>query len=879
MAKKYINFLQITLIFVFLSLMPHTMSAQCAGEDGQFTVCNITDPSSKTIDLFSKLTGSPLTGGIWKDDNSSGGLNSTTGILNVQQIRRSGIYHYTYTVDGIGLCPDNAATVTITVGGYAGVPSNAVVCTSVVMYNLFQAFNGLYLGAQSNGKWFNDTTNEYLPDSDGSYIDVSNYKKGDYPFTYTMAAVGTCPAVSSNVIISVYEAPKAGTATKLLLCATDGLSAYTNVDLNTLLSGQDPNGTWTDQSGTGELTFSGDHFVDAQKIYNKFGTGIFKFNYKVLSTENSICVDDDETVEIVIEKKLDFTGSTIKVNSDICETDIATATYYVTIDRNTAAIPDGNYYVQLNVSGFNGGGELFQATFLNGKLTFPISSKYFQQVGNYVVNILNIYSVDGYRACQNILNLTDTLSVFPIPDLIGAKIAPIIACQNTNSTVNISDAIKVADGTYDIRYTISGANNASSQIATVTFSGGSASFPLQAILNSQNGNSVITITSIKQETTTCSNTANLRGDIIVNSLPNASNVKIQIPDAICFGSPVNAAVSGLGTLTNVKLSYVLSGSNTATVQTIDLSPVNGNATFTIPANLLLNTGLTTATVTNLINNVTGCSANVTGASDPFSLNPIPVAPVAVNQSFCKYDLPTVANLVPNGAQFSWYISATATTPLASTYLLKSEDYYVKETALGCTSEATKISVTLNDIPAPELNQDGEKFCGLDSPTIADLSNNTNASSSIVWYDSNGILQASTNPLIDKKEYIGYDFSTATPSCRSFDSLKVIVSLTNCPEVPSTFFIPDGFSPNGDGVNDVFVIPDIDFLYPDYIIEIFNRYGNGMYRGGKDKPGWDGLNYETQGLNHGIAPNGVYFYVLHFNKDNKPPKQGRLYLNR
>ncbi|WP_228515096.1 gliding motility-associated C-terminal domain-containing protein [Flavobacterium sp. MR2016-29] len=858
------------------------MSAQCAGEDGQFTVCNITDPSSKTIDLFSKLTGSPLTGGIWNDDNSSGGLNSTTGVLNVQQIRRSGIYHYTYTVDGIGLCPDNAATVTVTVGGYAGVPSNAVVCTSTKMYNLFQAFNGLYLGAQSNGIWHDDTKNEDLPPG-VSYINVEGLKEGDYPFTYTMPAIGTCPAVSSSVVISIFEAPEAGDATSLLLCSTDGLSGYTNVDLESLLSGQDPDGTWTDESGTGELTFTGDHFVDAQKIFNKFGLGTYRFKYKVLSTKNSICSDDEATVQIIIEKKLDFTGATIKVNSDICETEIATATYYVTIDRKTAVIPDGKYIVGFTVSGRNGGSEIIEASFTNGILIFPIKSQYFQQIGNYTVSIYNMYLSDSAKACQNIMNLSDVLSIVPIPDLIGAKIATVTTCQNTSPSVNIYDANRMGDGTYEILYNVSGVNNGSSLSAQITFTGGIATpFTIPSSLTSQSGGSVIVITNITHVDSGirgCTNTANIRGDLLVNSLPNASNVKIQIPDAICLGSPVNASVSGLGTLTNVKLSYVLSGSNTATVQTIDLSPVNGNATFTIPANLLLNTGLTTATVTNLINNVTGCSADVTGASDPFSLNPIPVAPVAVNQSFCKYDLPTVANLVPNGAQFSWYISATATTPLASAYLLKSEDYYVKETALGCTSEATKISVTLNDIPAPELNQDGEKFCGLDSPTIADLSNNTNASSSIVWYDSNGILQASTNPLIDKKEYIGYDFSTATPSCRSFDSLKVIVSLTNCPEVPSTFFIPDGFSPNGDGVNDVFVIPDIDFLYPDYIIEIFNRYGNGMYRGGKDKPGWDGLNYETQGLNHGIAPNGVYFYVLHFNKDNKPPKQGRLYLNR
>lgn len=128
-----------------------------------------------------------------------------------------------------------------------------------------------------------------------------------------------------------------------------------------------------------------------------------------------------------------------------------------------------------------------------------------------------------------------------------------------------------------------------------------------------------------------------------------------------------------------------------------------------------------------------------------------------------------------------------------------------------------------------------------------------------------------------KKYYAFDFSTE--NCLSYDYTEVTVSLTDCEVVPPDFFIPDGFSPNGDGVNDVFVITNIDFLFPDYQIEIFNRYGNGMYRGGKDKPGWDGINYETQGLNHGTAPNGVYFYVIHFNKGNTPPKQGRLYLNR
>ena len=45
-----------------------------------------------------------------------------------------------------------------------------------------------------------------------------------------------------------------------------------------------------------------------------------------------------------------------------------------------------------------------------------------------------------------------------------------------------------------------------------------------------------------------------------------------------------------------------------------------------------------------------------------------------------------------------------------------------------------------------------------------------------------------------------------------------------------FFIPDGFSPNGDGVNDNYFIPYIEYFYPKYTYEIFNRYGQSLFRG-------------------------------------------------
>lgn len=875
MIKKYYNFLQFVLFFVFLSCFSTTIYGQCAGNDASLTICDIPNPANKTVDLFA-LLGTASPGGTWSDDNNSFGLDGTTGVLNVHLIQNSGIYQYTYTLPDNSGCADISSTVTVTIGGYTGKPSFAITCTSVGQFNLFQAFDGTVLGPHSNGQWHNDTTNQNVSDS---FVNVTNLL-GQYQFTYTMTSVGSCAAPPpATIYLTVYRAPKSGTAINLKLC-NDNVSGYKNHDLNGMLLDADTNGTWTDSNirSTGELTFSGDHNVDVEKIYNRFGEGNYYFTYSVPSP-NTVCNPASTRVIIRIEKKLDFTGATVTVDSDICETEIPTATYSVRITKGPAAIPNGNYKVTFSVSGPNGGTETITASLSNGVFLFPIKSDYFKQVGDFTLTILNIYAETSEQACVNIVNnLSDVLHVYALPDLTGAKIAEAKTCQNSAATIVISDAIKIKDGLYDLRYNITGANNATGQNVRVTFTGGNATFTIPSFLNSQSGNAVITITNITQVVSQCTNTSNLKGDIIIIPAPAIANLRIQIPD-YCFGETVTASISGLGTLTDVTLSYNLSGRNTSIVQTVNLIPVNGNATFIIPSGLLLNTGSTTATITNLRNNVTTCSINVSGIADPFLINPIPVPPVAIDQSFCRSEGTTIHNLVPNGPEYKWYDSATATVPLDDASVLKTQNYYVRITTANCTSDPAMILVTINDTPAPQLNEPAD-FCGLNNPTLLDLSNKTDIPLSVLWYDApkNGNLLPSSTLLVEQGQYYGFGYSSTT-SCYSYERLAVTVSLTDCDEVPNDFFIPDGFSPNGDGVNDTFVIPNIEFLYPNFTLEIFNRYGNGMYKGFINKPGWDGTNYETNGVASGVAPNGVYFYILNFNKDNKKPKQGRLYLNR
>ena len=99
-------------------------------------------------------------------------------------------------------------------------------------------------------------------------------------------------------------------------------------------------------------------------------------------------------------------------------------------------------------------------------------------------------------------------------------------------------------------------------------------------------------------------------------------------------------------------------------------------------------------------------------------------------------------------------------------------------------------------------------------------------------------------------------------------------------------IPEGFSPNGDGVHDVFEIKGLSNLYPDFELQIYNRWGNVVYdykHNGNpltEPIWWDGYSNGRMTINSSSqVPAGTYFYTLYFNKDNAKPRAGYVYLNK
>ena len=94
-------------------------------------------------------------------------------------------------------------------------------------------------------------------------------------------------------------------------------------------------------------------------------------------------------------------------------------------------------------------------------------------------------------------------------------------------------------------------------------------------------------------------------------------------------------------------------------------------------------------------------------------------------------------------------------------------------------------------------------------------------------------------------------------CKSKDSTLV--------KVLSPIKIPNVFTPNGDKLNDVWEIENID-NFPDNVVRVFNRWGNVVYEKGgyTNATGWNGTTSSG-----GELPVAVYYFVI----DPKHPKGG------
>ncbi len=633
MTKTTFN-LKLFFLFLFIAFFNSNIYSQCAGDDNALTICNketynqgIGNPNG-VINLYTLLGGAPTPGGTWTNINSAGGFTALTGILNTWQINKGGVYNFRYTVTGVSGCIDNVSIITITLGGFPGVDNlTANACINFTSVPLF-SFLGSGPNPDNNGSWSGGPVGSIS----GNFFNPQLAGVGTYTLVYTTSAIGTCVAKSSTVKITVHPLAIAGIATPLRFCETDDFSTFTNLDLFDQLSGEDGGGSWTDASGTGEISGAGDSIINIQNIAATLGPGTYTFTYTV-DASNPICISSTADVVITIEPVVDLNGSSVAVApTPICFSEIATTPLITKITQGVTPIPDGSYNVTYVLTGANSGSETVPVTFLAGVATFTVNPAFLTSIGTTTLEITTVIDPNTVGNCtRTISNLTTSFLINENPNISDSQLIISNICLGENAQGQISDInapiIQLTNGTYTITYNITGPSGTiTGQTASVTITGGSGNFPISSALIPIDGNYSVTITNVSSATN-CSTTANIIANFIVAPIPDAKSIVVTIAD-ICDGDNVVVAISGGTNLANgnYDIIYDITGAINVTGQTaLNVNFVSGNGSFTLPTGIL-SIGVSTLTIKNLTNSTSTCETTTfTNPADTFEIHAIPNA--------------------------------------------------------------------------------------------------------------------------------------------------------------------------------------------------------------------------------------------------------------
>ncbi len=176
-----------------------------------------------------------------------------------------------------------------------------------------------------------------------------------------------------------------------------------------------------------------------------------------------------------------------------------------------------------------------------------------------------------------------------------------------------------------------------------------------------------------------------------------------------------------------------------------------------------------------------------------------------------------------------------------------------QTSFSCPNVGSDITVTLTVV---DNNGNSASEIALVTFTADDLDNDGIADSCDSDIDGDNVVNAIDNcPTVSNPNQADLDRNGIGDICDSGE-----------------LEIPKGFSPNGDGSNDEFIITGLH-KYPNNSIQIYNRYGNMVYESNNYQNYWDGI---SSGKNRKL-PAAPYFYVLSINGGSKIVK-GWLYIN-
>jgi gliding motility-associated-like protein len=206
---------------------------------------------------------------------------------------------------------------------------------------------------------------------------------------------------------------------------------------------------------------------------------------------------------------------------------------------------------------------------------------------------------------------------------------------------------------------------------------------------------------------------------------------------------------------------------------------------------------------------------------------------------------TTAPLLPSTSTEG--ISGTWDPASISTANVGSSTYTFTPTGSQCAS-TSQIVIVVNPLPGLTMGPGITIVSG--TSTLLNVTV-TGDIKTYQWTPSIGLSDATIkDPVASPSSTTIYTLDiTDDNNCKNNGSIKITVSGGT-----SKISVPNAFSPNGDGINDIWSITGLS-AYPGATVDVFNRYGQLVFHSENNNQAWDGT------VNGKPVPVATYYYII------------------
>jgi gliding motility-associated-like protein len=309
--------------------------------------------------------------------------------------------------------------------------------------------------------------------------------------------------------------------------------------------------------------------------------------------------------------------------------------------------------------------------------------------------------------------------------------------------------------------------------------------------------------------------------------------------SICLGQTATLTAGGATTY---------SWSTTATTTSINVTPPVGTTTYTV-------TGTTS-----------GCTATIIAT---VTVNSLPTAS-GTGSTVCSGS--TINLSSAGGGTYSWAgpnsFTSTSQNPNISPATVTDAGTYTVTVSNGICTDTAMVTVVVN--PAPAIVTTGNATIMLGSSTPLTASGGT----TYTWGPSTGLnCTGCSNPIATPTQTTTYCVLVSNGTCSDSSCVTVNVEMP-CPNV-TELEVPDAFSPNGDGINDLFIIQGWSACMKEFKIFIYDRWGEKVFESEDADFNWDGT-YKGKALDPAVF---VYYIKATFTNDVDIDRKGNITLIR